>query len=162
MTPVTFDTAAAVRWLRQPCPDLPEATRAECLGVDDELFGPGLEGFLPTIDNILAAEPAGLRYRADLTAVLLWRIPDGDALDQGALITVDLADGNRLSPPCTRTSKTSPSAASTASPPPCRPWPTPLARHACCWSATSAPTPTTRRTRRPRRCSDDARQSRQT
>ena len=96
MNPVTFDAAAATRWLRQPCPDLPEATRAECLGVDDELFGPGLEGFLPTIDNILAAEPAGLRYRADITAVLLWRIPDGDVLDQGALITVDLADGNRL------------------------------------------------------------------
>jgi hypothetical protein len=96
MTPVTFDTAAAVRWLRQPCPDLPEATRAECLGVDDELFGPGLEGFLPTVDDVLTAEPAGLRYRADITAVLLWRIPDGDVLDRGALITVDLADGNRL------------------------------------------------------------------
>jgi len=96
MTAVTFDTAAAVRWLRQPCPDLPEATHAECLGIDDELFGPGLEGFLAAVDDVLAAEPAGLRYRADITAVLLWRIPDGDALDQGALITVDLADGNRL------------------------------------------------------------------
>lgn len=96
MTPVTFDTAAVVQWLRQPCPDLPEATRAECLGIDDELFGPGLEGFLPTVSDVLAAEPAGLRYRSDITAILLWRIPDGDVLDQGALITVDLADGNRL------------------------------------------------------------------
>lgn len=96
MTPVTFDAAAATRWLRQLCPDLPEATRAECLGVDDELFGSGLEGFLAAVIEVLAAEPAGLRYRADITAVLLWRIPDGDALDQGALITVDLADGNRL------------------------------------------------------------------
>ena len=96
MTPVRFDAAAATRWLRGPCPDLPEATRAECLGVDDELFGPGLEGFLAGLSDILAAEPAGLRYRSDITAVLLWRIPDGDVLDQGALITVDLADGNRL------------------------------------------------------------------
>jgi len=96
MNPVTFDAAAAARWLCQPCPDLPEATRAECLGVDDELFGPGLEGFLATVSDVLAAEPAGLYYRADITAVLLWRIPDGDVLDQGALITVDLADGTRL------------------------------------------------------------------
>lgn len=95
MTPVTFDGAAANRWLRQPCPDLPEATRAEHLGVND-LFGPGLDGFLTVVSDILAAEPAGLRYRSDITTVLLWCIPDGDVLDQGALITVDLADGNRL------------------------------------------------------------------
>jgi hypothetical protein len=42
------------------------------------------------------AEPTGLRYRSDITAVLLWRIPHGDVLDQGALITIDLANGVRL------------------------------------------------------------------
>jgi len=95
MTSLTFDATAATAWLRQPCPDLPEATRAECLGVD-ELFGPGVEGFLSTVGDILAAEPAGLRYRSDITGVMLWRIPDGDVLDHGALITVDLANDIRL------------------------------------------------------------------
>jgi hypothetical protein len=71
-------------------------TRADSLGVDDELTGPGVEGFLATVDGILAAQPDGLRRRADITGVELWLIPDGDILDQGALITVDLANGIRL------------------------------------------------------------------
>ncbi len=96
MKPITFDPAAAAAWLREPCPDLPDATRAECLGVDADLFGPGLEGFLSTVDDVLSAEPAGLYRRADISAVTLWRIPDGDVLDQGALITVDLTNDVRL------------------------------------------------------------------
>ena len=53
-------------------------------------------GFLNTIDAVLAAEPDGLHRRADISRVELWLIPDGEILDQGALITVDLADGVRL------------------------------------------------------------------
>lgn len=96
MNPLTFNPAATEAWLRQPCPAIAEATRAECLGVDEEAFGPGLDGFLPALDDVLAAGPAGLDRRCDVTDVLLWLIPDGDILDQGALITVDLVDGIRL------------------------------------------------------------------
>jgi hypothetical protein len=95
-TALTFNPAAAHAWLRQPSDQFADMTRAECLGVDDELTGPGMEGFLATVDDILAAQPDGLRRRADITGVELWLIPDGDILDQGALITVDLANGVRL------------------------------------------------------------------
>ena len=96
--PLTFDPAAAEAWLRQPSgPD--GLTRADSLGVDEDLFGRGLEGFLATIDDVLTAAPDGLRRRADIAGVMLWLIPDGDVLDQGALITVDLAGGLRLATP---------------------------------------------------------------
>lgn len=55
-----------------------------------------MAGFLSTVDDVLAAGPAGLVRRLDVREVLLWRIPDGDVLDQGAVITVDLANGVRL------------------------------------------------------------------
>jgi hypothetical protein len=64
--------------------------------VDDELTAPGVGGFLNTIDDVLAAQPYGLHRRADITGVELWLIPDGEVLDQGAVITVDLANGVRL------------------------------------------------------------------
>jgi hypothetical protein len=95
-TALTFDPAAAQAWLRQPSDQFADMTRAESLGVDDELTGPGMEGFLATVDDVLAAQPDGLHRRADITGVELWLIPDGDILDQGALITVDLANGVRL------------------------------------------------------------------
>jgi hypothetical protein len=91
-----FDPAAARAWLRQPSNRFEGLTRADSLGVDDELTGPGVEGFLATVDDVLAAQPDGLHPRADVTGVELWLIPDGDILDQGALITVDLANGVRL------------------------------------------------------------------
>ncbi len=90
------DPAAIRAWLAQPSGEHPDETRAEHLGVDDELTAPGIDGFLETIDDVLAAEPDGLHRRADITRVELWLIPDGEALAQGALITVDLADGVRL------------------------------------------------------------------
>jgi hypothetical protein len=93
---LTFDPAAAQAWLRQPSDQFAAMTRAESLGVDDELTGPGMEGFLATVDDVLAAQPDGLHRRGDVTGVELWLIPDGDILDQGALITVDLANGVRL------------------------------------------------------------------
>jgi hypothetical protein len=93
---LTFDPAAAQAWLRQPSDQFADMTRAESLGVDGELTGPGVEGFLATVDGILAAQPDGLHRRADITGVELWLIPDGDILDQGALVTVDLANGVRL------------------------------------------------------------------
>jgi hypothetical protein len=92
----TFDPVAAQVWLRQPSDRFADMTRAESLGVDDELTGPGMEGFLATVDDVLAAQPNGLHRRADITGVELWLIPDGDILDQGALITVDVANGVRL------------------------------------------------------------------
>jgi hypothetical protein len=64
--------------------------------VDDELTGRRMEGFLATVDTVLAAAPDGLHRRCDITGVDLWLIPDGEVLDQGALITVDLANGIRL------------------------------------------------------------------
>ncbi len=94
--PLTFDPAAVRAWLRQPSDEFEDTSRAESLGVDDELTAPGVEGFLNTVDDVLAASPVGLHRRADITAVDLWLIPDGDVLDQGALITVDLANGVRL------------------------------------------------------------------
>ena len=93
--PLTFDPAAAEAWLRQPS-GTDGLTRADSLGADEDLFGRGLEGFLATIDDVLTAAPDGLRRRADIAGVLLWLIPDGDVLDQGALITVDLSNGVRL------------------------------------------------------------------
>lgn len=92
---LTFDPAAAQAWLRQHS-GTDGLTRAESLGVDEEMFGRGLEGFLTTVDDVLAAGPDGLRRRADIGDVELWLIPDGDVLDQGALITVDLSNGVRL------------------------------------------------------------------
>lgn len=93
---VTFDRAAAEAWLRAPSDQFEGLTRAESLGVDDEVFGRGQEGFLSTVEDVLAEWPDGLYRRPDVTDVLLWRIPDGDILDQGALITVDLANKVRL------------------------------------------------------------------
>ncbi|GAA0475586.1 hypothetical protein Aca07nite_84510 [Actinoplanes capillaceus] len=92
---LTFDPAAAQAWLLRRS-GLPGFTVAEALGIDDNLTGRSLEGFLATVDNVLTADPAGLRRRDDITDLHLWRIPDGDTLDQGALITVDLANGIRL------------------------------------------------------------------
>jgi hypothetical protein len=92
---LTFDPAAADTWLRQSS-GTDGLTRAERLGVHEELFGQGVEGFLSTVDDVLNAGPHGLHRRADITDVLLWLIPDGDLLYQGALITVDLANGVRL------------------------------------------------------------------
>jgi hypothetical protein len=91
----TFDPAAAQVWLHRRS-GLPAFTVAEALNVDEESTGPTGEGFLSTVDNVLTAEPAGLRRRDDIVDVLLWRIADGGALDQSALITVDLANGIRL------------------------------------------------------------------
>lgn len=92
---LTFDPIAAEAWLREPG-GTAGLTRAESLGVDEDMFGRGREGFLSTIDDVLSADPHGLRRRADIAAVMLWLIPDGDVLDQGALVTVDLSNGLRL------------------------------------------------------------------
>jgi hypothetical protein len=94
--PMSVDPAAAQAWLGQPAATHPGLTRAECLGIDDELTGPRMEGFLSTVEDVLVAEPDGLRYRDDIIHVELWLIPDGDILAQGALITVDLANLVRL------------------------------------------------------------------
>jgi hypothetical protein len=94
--PLTVDPAAIRAWLAQPSDEFPDYSRTESLGVDDELTAPGVGGFLNTIDDVLAAQPHGLHRRADITGVELWLIPDGEVLDQGAVITVDLANGVRL------------------------------------------------------------------
>ena len=123
--PLTFDPAAAQAWLLGPSDEFDDLSCAESLVVDDELTAPGVEGFLRSVEDVLAAWPDGLRRHADVTAVGLWLIPDGDVLDQGALITVDLANGLRLAtlhqdvrdfadrdqrgvPPCSPRSGTSP------------------------------------------------------
>jgi len=93
---LTIDSDAVRVWLRRPSNEHPEFTNAECLGVDEELTGRGDEGFLPTVGEVLTAEPDGVHRRADVTRVDLWLIPDGEVLHQGALITVDLAGGIRL------------------------------------------------------------------
>ncbi|MEJ3741784.1 hypothetical protein WEI85_00580 [Actinomycetes bacterium KLBMP 9797] len=93
---VTFDPVTATRWLRSPNAEHPAGSNADALGVDEEVFGRGRDGFLSTVDDVLAAHPAGLIYRADVRDVLLWLIPDGEVPDQGAVITVDLANGIRL------------------------------------------------------------------
>lgn len=51
---LTFNPAAAQAWLRQPS-GTDGCTQAESLGIDEDLFGRGLEGFLATIDDLLAA-----------------------------------------------------------------------------------------------------------
>jgi hypothetical protein len=93
---LTFDPAAAQAWLLSASDQFASLTRADSLGVDDELFGPGMEGFLPTIAGVLYQWPEGLHRRADVKDVLLWLIPDAEVLDQGALITVDLTNKVRL------------------------------------------------------------------
>jgi hypothetical protein len=93
---ITIGPDAVRAWLCQPSDEHPEFTDAEGLGVDEKLTGPGEEDFLPTVRRVLAAEPAGVRRRADVTRVELWLIPDGEILHQGAVITVDLANGIRL------------------------------------------------------------------
>src|SRR4051794_17396419 len=93
---LTIDHDAVRAWLRQPSDESPEFTRAESHGVDDEVTGRGEEDFLPTVDRVLAAGPDGLHRRPDVSRVQLWPIPDGDVANQGALITVDLANGVRL------------------------------------------------------------------
>jgi len=92
----TIDSDAVRAWLRRPSNEHPEFTNAECLGVDEELTGPGLGGFLRDIRDVLAADPDGVHRRADVTRVQLWLIPDGEVLDHGAEITVELTNGIRL------------------------------------------------------------------
>ncbi|MGH3737831.1 MAG: hypothetical protein ACRDT6_19800 [Micromonosporaceae bacterium] len=92
---VTFDPVVAERWLRSPSAGSLGVSNAENLGVEPDYFGPDHE-FLRGVEDLLAGWPPGFRVRGDVRAVLLWLIPDGDALGQGALITVDLADGTRL------------------------------------------------------------------
>ena len=53
--PLIFDPAAAQAWLLQPSDTHHGLTRAESLGVDDELTAPGVEGFLATVDDVLTA-----------------------------------------------------------------------------------------------------------
>jgi hypothetical protein len=96
MNPCTFDAVASEAWLLHPHPERPDTSRAEALGLDEDLFGRSLEGFLSTIADLLSAEPAGLHLAGDVEAVRLWVLPDGDLADQGALITVDLTNGVRL------------------------------------------------------------------
>ena len=91
-----FDPLAATRWLHAASTEHPGSTNADALGVDNELFGRGIEGFLTTVADVFAANPTGLVRRIDVQAVLLWCIDDGDIPDQGAVITVDLANGVRL------------------------------------------------------------------
>jgi hypothetical protein len=55
---LTFDPVAAQAWLRQPS-GTDGFTRAESLGVDEDLFGRGLERFLATIDDLLTAGRTG-------------------------------------------------------------------------------------------------------
>jgi hypothetical protein len=93
---VTFDPVAAHAWLQEPSTESPDLTRAESLGIDDEMTDPGVGGFLATVDDVLAAQPGGLHHRDDITGVELWLIPDDEILDQGALITIDLANRVRL------------------------------------------------------------------
>ena len=93
---LTIDPDAVRAWLRQPSNEHPDFTNAEHLGVDEELTGPGLGGFLRDIRDLLAADPDGVHRWADVARVELWLIPDGEVLDQGAVITVDLTNGIRL------------------------------------------------------------------
>ncbi len=93
---MSVDTAAVEAWLRAPSSQHPGSTNADALGIDEEYFGRGEDGFLSTVDDLLYAWPPGLTRRSDIRDVLLWLIPDGDVLDQGAVITVDLANGVRL------------------------------------------------------------------
>jgi hypothetical protein len=92
--PLTFDRAATAAWLRQPS-GTDGLTRADSLGVGEEPFGLGLDGFLATINEVLTARPDGLHRRADITRVQLWRVTDGEVLAQRARITV-LVNGTRL------------------------------------------------------------------
>jgi len=97
MQAVTFDPGAAEEWLRSPSSDYPDLTNAERVGIDETAYGPRFEGFLRGLDDVLWGEPLpGLRLRDDLGQIGLWLIPDGEVLDQGALITVDLTNGIRL------------------------------------------------------------------
>ncbi len=52
--PLTFDPSAAQAWLHQPSDAHPGLTRAEDLGVDEELTGRGAEDFLSTVRCVLA------------------------------------------------------------------------------------------------------------
>lgn len=96
MNAVIFDLGRGDAWLRSPTGKPSGWTNAEALGIDPDCFGRDMEGFLATVDDLLAAAPDGLKHRADIDRVALWPIPDGDVLDQGALITVDLTNGVRL------------------------------------------------------------------
>jgi hypothetical protein len=97
-TAFTFDPTAAQAWLYTPSDQFPRQTRAQSLGIDDELTRPEAEGFLSTVADVLAAEPDGLHRRDDVTGVELWLIPDGQVLGQG-VITIDLSNGVRLATP---------------------------------------------------------------
>jgi hypothetical protein len=94
---VTFDPVAAHAWLQEPSTESPDLTRAESLGIDDEMTDPGVGGFLAAVDDVLAAQPGGLHRRGDITGVELWLIHDGAMMEEGGMITVDLANGLRLS-----------------------------------------------------------------
>jgi hypothetical protein len=48
------------------------------------------------VEDVLLAQPTGLVRRSDVEHVELWLTPDGDVLDRGAVITVDLTNGVRL------------------------------------------------------------------
>jgi hypothetical protein len=93
---LAIDPEAVRTWLRRPSDQHPDFTRAESHGVDDEMTGPGEEDFLPTIRRVLAEEPDGVHRRPDVSRVELWLILDGEILHQGAVITIDLANGIRL------------------------------------------------------------------
>jgi hypothetical protein len=97
MQALTFDPGAAEEWLRSPSSDDPDLTNAERVGIDESTYGPRYEGFLRGLDDVLWGEPPpGVTLRADLGQIGFWLIPDGEVIDQGALITVDLTNGIRL------------------------------------------------------------------
>jgi hypothetical protein len=92
---VVFDAGVFTAWLHSRSEQQPPLTWAEVFGIDSEVTCTS-EGFLPMLDDILSTPPAGLWLHGDVSGIGLWRIPDGDALDQGALITVDLTSDLRL------------------------------------------------------------------
>jgi len=92
------DPEAITAWLAAVNDARPHHSNAEALGIGTA-FGYGHDGFLSTLDDLLAAGPTGLVPRSDVDQVELWLIPDGDILDRGAVITVDLTNGVRLATP---------------------------------------------------------------
>lgn len=88
--PVRCDPERCRRWLGAAPSGRQAPTRAAWLDIDDD-FGIARPGALQALENLLGAQPAGFTLPTGLDRVALWRIPDGDVLDQGALITLDLS-----------------------------------------------------------------------
>ncbi|WP_203902849.1 hypothetical protein [Virgisporangium aliadipatigenens] len=93
---MAFDPAATRAWLQRPSRNNADITRAQAIGVLDDLSYN--DTTYPTVvEIVLMTQPEALLLGEGIAAVLLWPVRAEHVPDDAALVTVDVKKGIRLS-----------------------------------------------------------------